>query len=761
MFYRLFAFVVLSVLFPVSIVWSQDKPIGAWRSFLSYNSAISVAANGTTLYTATEKAFYTFNALDGQVDAYSKVEGMSDIGMQRVGYDVLSGTAILAYSNGNIDLFKDNTFYNLPELKIRTVAGAKNINDVYAHNGYAYLSTSLGIIVLDLQKQNIKESYEFNVNSQIMSVRSTYISGDSIYAATEAGLYRANVNSPELQNFQIWDLIDSTKDFRAITGVGETVFVSNSKSVYRVANSDTQRIYTSPVSVSHIDAGQNVLFISEYDSSAFDGWIRIYDVTNGSFDSIVLKGHHPLQVAQLVDGSLYIADQFGGLLRQYNDKSLGYVAPTGPLSSNSYDIYANNSDLWIAHGGFNEKFEPSNNHAGIANYNGDKWKYYTGGVYRPFDTLSDFSVLLRDKGVLYAGSFKYGLAQINEDGSMKLYHPPAVFDRSIALSDWNAQVAGLGKDSRGNLWVSTMFSPNNQLYVRTPDEQWAKFKIANAQYGGPLVIDDYDRVWFVGYFGSGVNVYDAGGTALDKSDDVSYHLGTGKGFGNLPSNDVNCIAVDKNNNIWIGTANGIGIVSNCTLPATTNQLCDAEIPVVQYDQYAGYLFADNNVRAIAVDGANRKWVGTDDGIWLLSPDAGKIVYRFTTDNSPLPSNRIQKIAVDAVTGDVYIGTDQGLVSYRSTATEGGTTNSEVTSYPNPVPSGYTGTVAIRGLVANADVRITDINGQLVYRTKALGGQAVWNGLDYKGNKPQSGVYLIFASDSNGEEKYTGKLVLLK
>jgi hypothetical protein len=184
------------------------------------------------------------------------------------------------------------------------------------------------------------------------------------------------------------------------------------------------------------------------------------------------------------------------------------------------------------------------------------------------------------------------------------------------------------------------------------------------------------------------------------------------------------------------------------------------LPIVQYDKYAGYLFAGSNVRSIAVDGANRKWVGTDEGLWLLSPDASQIVYKFTVDNSPLPSNLISKISIDKVTGDVYIGTDQGLVVYRSTATEGGAANENVLAFPNPVPSGYSGTIAITGLVTNADVRITDISGQLVYRTTALGGQAIWNGKDYTGHTPQSGVYLVFASSSDGTQTYAGKIIFM-
>lgn len=272
-----------------------------------------------------------------------------------------------------------------------------------------------------------------------------------------------------------------------------------------------------------------------------------------------------------------------------------------------------------------------------------------------------------------------------------------------------------------------------------------------------MVIDDNGVVWFVALPNGGVVVYDAGGTIEDASDDVYYRYTTGVGSGNLPSNRVYCIARDHSNSIWVGTDNGIGIISNC---GAANP-CDGQIPIVQYDKFAGYLFAGSSVRTIAVDGGNRKWVGTDDGVWLLSSDAQKIIYRFTVENSPMPSNHVKKISIDDVTGDVYIGTEEGLVSYRSTATEGGTSNQNVEIFPNPVKSDYTGTIAIKGLVANADVRITDIAGHLVFKTKAYGGQAVWNGLDYTGHRPQSGVYLVLATSSDGSQTYSGKIVFVQ
>lgn len=760
-FSRISLFIALYIVSSYTTI-AQTSPIGYWRSYLPYNSALGVATDGKHVFTIANQGFYVYNTVDGQIDGYSKVEGMSDIGMQCVGYDATTGRAIIVYDNGNIDIFKDNTFYNLPELKIKTIAGDKTVYSVFTRNGLAYLSSSLGIIVVDMQQVSVKETYEFSVDKRTIPVKGVTVKGDSLYAIAGKGIYRANINSNELQNFQIWKAIDTSYIYTSIALMGDKVYVSASQGVFSLSDTGVVRVHATQRNIQHIDASENNLYVSEYNDTTFTGYITVLNGAGVVIDSVEMKGNNPQQIVRTTDKNVWIADAFGGLLRFNEKREFGYYTPSGPLSASTFDIYANNSSFWVAHGGFTEKYLPASNPSGVCNYKDDKWKYYTRGIYSAFDTLSDFSYIARDEanGTSYLGSFKYGVYELKADGTGVLYNRNTIYDPSASLGSGYTQIVGLALDSKKNLWSSTMFT-FNQLYVKTPENEWYKFKVPGSEYGGQLVVDDNDQIWMVCNNSGGLSVYNTNGTITDRSDDATYHLSTGKGFGNLPSNTVNCLAKDKNNNIWVGTSNGIGIINNCAPPFSQQAPCDAEIPVVQYDQYAGFLFAGNNVRTIAVDGANRKWVGTDEGVWLLSPDAGSIVYRFTVDNSPLPSNRVQKIAIDGITGEVYIGTEQGMMSYRSTATEGGTSNENVLVFPNPVPSGYSGTIAIKGLVANADVRITDINGQLVYRTKALGGQAVWNGLDYKGHRPQSGVYLIFSSDTQGEETHTGKVVFLK
>jgi hypothetical protein len=173
-----------------------------------------------------------------------------------------------------------------------------------------------------------------------------------------------------------------------------------------------------------------------------------------------------------------------------------------------------------------------------------------------------------------------------------------------------------------------------------------------------------------------------------------------------------------------------------------------------------YLFKGQNVNSIAVDGADRKWVATKNGVFLIGSDGEKIIYRFTEDNSPLLSSDVKKITIDGKTGEVYFATLKGVCSFRSTATEGGETNEDVLVFPNPVPPGFTGTIAIRGLVNNAIVKITELDGRLVYQTRALGGQVVWDGKNYRGQKISSGVYLVLVNDDGRKEHIATKIFFI-
>ena len=754
-------FILIFFIFYWSGANAQDKPIGYWESLLPYNSALGVATDGNTIYTICNQAFFTYNVSSGEMQTYSKASGMSDIGMESIGYDYMTTTAVLCYADGNIDLFKDNAFYNIPDYKTNIVPGVVSVNQAYTENGMAYLSTYQGILVIDLKQRSIYKNYQIIINNIILPINSFAITDSYYYAATAKGLYRVYKNDPLIQVSSEWQNIDYRDSISSIVKLNYTLFFSNKRKVFTLENDTPQCIYTAPAkkNIQHIDPAYNYLIIGEGNTS--DGVIKRMNFNYRIIDSFDCATP-TAQATERGDSSIWIACPAGGLQKRTGTNATAFFIPDGPSSPYCYDLYAYNRDLWIAHGGYDEKYFSFGTYNGLSNFNNDKWTLYKQSNYAPLNGIKDISSVIKDEtnGILYAGSYINGLFTLHPDGANSLVDQTPPFDGSYAYGPNAHQIISLALDKPGNLWLSLMFAPH-QLYVKTRDSIWYDFAIPGASLGGPFVIDDSSQLWLVSSQSGGVFVYNTNNTLSDISDDKSYHLTAGIGIGNLPSNQTNCIAKDLDNKIWIGTDNGIGIAANCNAPFSHTPPCDVALPIVQYGQNPGYLFAGYNITSIAVDGANRKWVGTDDGLWLLSPDASQIIYAFTKDNSPLPSNVIMKITIDKITGDVYIGTDQGLVSYRGAATDGGSSYQDVLAFPNPVPSGYTGTIAIKGLIENADVRITDITGQLVYRTTALGGQAIWNGMDYTGHRPQSGVYLIFISNNDGRQSYMGKIVFIQ
>lgn len=760
---------IASTLFTAAQAQKGGPGVGQWKSFIPYGQVNGVVTDGTTFFCSTTAGFFTYNREDGSLTPYSKANGMGDIGMSGIAYDKTTGYAVLAYTNSNVDLFKDNTFYSQPELKITQVGGDKTIYHVAASDGQGYLSTGIGLLVLNLSKNEPKEMIKFSENSTDAAVYASLTDATYLYAATRIGLYRIEKNSPFVLDDDAWTKLDN-KEFQVLGQSGNTVYAATADSLFGVAGDGTVSFIeqvrftdTMASTITSLDPGAgNGLWVSVSQPEKSRGFAVLRNSDGSRADSLATIA--PSQVVQLANGDVWFGDESGysfpdrhGLRKKTAvDRSEPYY-PDGPVTSSAFDVSARNGEFWLAHGGKSGIWGVTYNRAMFSHFKEEAWVNYPYVSPNPF--VQDFIRILKDWNGdhLYAASFSGGLYEMSPSG-VNVYNDGYL--EHYPSNPNTYYVTGLALDENGTLWMTNHGSQNHELVAKTRDNKWIYCRSIDGNTGHPavdVIIDDYGLKWFVA-LGNGVVVYDDNGTLENTADDRFRLFKAGKGSGNLPDNGTTCIAKDKDGAIWVGTTNGIGII-NCG-DQVFDASCEGELRIIQNDQFAGYLFEGQAIRALAVDGANRKWVGTSNGLWLLSEDGSTTIYRFTDINSPLPSNAIERINLDPVTGDVYISTDKGLVSFRGTATEGNRENDETLYiYPNPVPSDYNGMVAVRGIAENADVRFTDISGQLVYRTRALGGQAVWNCKDYTGRKVQSGVYLVFTVNKDGTQKASGKFII--
>lgn len=759
----LLSFVLLSITSNFAIAQNAVAPIGNWREHLPYQHCIQVLS-ANKIYTATDDA--VFSVSNNEISRYTKITGLNDMGISSIAWDSLTAQLVIAYTNSNVDILKGEIVKNLGDIKRSTISANKTINQIFCNNGIAYLSAGLGIIVADLSKYEIKDTWYLGNNGSQIKVNGFNKDAQFFYAATDEGLKKANQLATNLSSPNAWQNLSGNAGLTNgactnIVSIKDKMVVQKNDSLFIQNNASWSVLYSDANwPIISINSNGNELTISQRKN---DGSSRviIMDDKGSIIQSFAKPGviSFPKNAIK-VGADIWVADYFGGLVLCNNNYE--QFIPNGPLGKSSGEMIFQNNDLFVAAGSVNDAWNYQYNRDGIFDYKNDLWNYQ-GYYNRPqLDSVLDFITVAADpeNGSIWAGSFGGGLVNFADNTTIIYKQKNSTLQPTIG-DPGSYRVSGLAFDQNKNLWISNYGAAKN-LQVRKNDGIWLGIQIPfslNENAVSQLLVDDANQLFIVSPKGNGLICYNPGNNINALTDDKWKNYLAGGGLGNLPSNNVLCIAKDKNGFIWVGTDKGIGIIQ-CSSEIFTGNGCEAILPIVQQDRFAGLLFHDETVQCIAVDGANRKWVGTKNGIWLISADGDKIIYQFNTENSPLLHNDVKKLAINPITGEVFIATANGICSFRSTATEATETAQSVLVFPNPVPPSYQGTIAIRGLTNNALVKIAELNGTLVYQTRSLGGQAIWDGHNYKGQKVASGVYLVIVRDEAGQEKLMTKIVMI-
>lgn len=746
-------------------VHAQLPPVGQWREHLSYNQARRVtgaAAGG--IFCATPYALFRVDPADNSIDRFSKLNGLHETGIQTIAWDEQLGRLIIAYANSNIDVLDGNKIINIDAILKKEVPGDKTIYNIFCSGGYAYLSDGLGVIVLDENKYEVKDTWVIGSTGNNVAVNGVTTDGLFFYAATREGLKRGATTGLNLSDYRNWQLLSGSGglaagECRDVVTLQGAVIAQKNDSLFVLNGNSWTLLYASAWTIANITVSGNRLLVSQQQGNK--GRVLVLNKTGAVEQNIAQDPLAAPRQAILLQNEVWAADSIAGLLR-INGGSVERYRPNSPLSIAGGEMNAHDGTVWVASGAVTAGWTNTFTRNGLYRFAGEAWTNYNTTGLPAFDSLYDIITVAADPAdnSAWAGSFGGGLLHLQNDNTLQVFKQNSPLPHTITdPSKYN--VAGLAFDKDHQLWISN-YGAAQELSVRKADGSWRSFSFPFVLPGNAvsqLTTDDYNQVWIVSPGGNGLLCFNHGPSIDNPADDKWKLYRPGKGSGNLPSANVLCIARDKSGYIWVGTDKGIGIIQ-CAQDVFSVQGCDAVLPVVQQDNFAGYLFNAEQVQCIAVDGADRKWVGTKNGVWLLGADAQQTVYRFTMDNSPLPGNDVRNITVDGKSGEVFFATTIGICSFRSTATSGGAANSNVLVFPNPVPPGYNGTIAIRGLVDNAIVKITELNGRLVYETRALGGQAVWNGRDYNGRTAATGVYLVLVSDDTRQQKTAAKIVFI-
>jgi len=770
--------VLLLFIYFISIA-QTNIPIGTWRVHTPGRICKTIEKVNNKIYAASESSFIVFNKDDNTVKSLSKIDGLNDAGVSRLKFHASTSTLIVGYANGNIDLINDDVVTNLNDIKRSGIVGSKRINHIATKGNLAYLSCSFGIVVLDLQKTEIKETYaNIGKNGIQIEVYASAFKGDSIFITTsegiKAGSTLANYNLIDFGSWASFGLsngIPTNTTFQNIGVINNMVYATTNKSeVYFAAGNqwslDNSITFPTPTHVNLVLSANKLRFVHPN---------KVVSIDHNFSKTEILGLGNVYDVYFESDQLLWLADIEKGIVK-IDGVNKSNISPNSPYFNTAFRFknfidWNGIENMLVTTGGYDDGGNPKYMPFGIYLFREGRWENFNDKIgnlptcasnieadYNPTDS----SLFI----ACFSGIFKFQRTGF-ETG------------KTLILNNSNSSLVDIWSGGNGYFILDVKFDTDHKLWTvagQRPttgdaslysfkDGVWKSYNFAKVskeatRYPTEVLIDNNNNKW-IRYpikSGGGITVFNENINTGTQYKYITDQIGEGK----LPSMGTNCMTKGKDGAIWIGTDKGIAVYSNPNLVLTSVSF-DATTPIFENRP----LLYDKAVKCITVDGANRKWIGTNAGVWLFNEDGTQQIASFNMDNSPLPSNNIYDIEICKTTGEVFFATDAGMISYRGDATDPLTANNieatefSATVFPNPVTPEFNGQIGISGLPLNTNIKVTDINGVLMYETHSNGGTATWNGYTYSGTKAQSGIYLIFATNKEGLQTMVSKFAIVK
>lgn len=764
----------LILFFLMSFVLVQAYPQNnRWTIYAAYHDASKCVSVGSKIYILSDGGLYSYDYEDMDVVTYDKSGVLSDNGIFDISYCSEEKTLVIVYNNGNIDLlYDDGSVYNMTDFKNKT-AGDKTINDIYVNGKNMYMSTNYGLLIVDIAERIFSKTYTLDYG-----INSVAVDGNFIYAATDNGVYKGNT-ADNLQDKSKWSVITKNAIDEFIDFNGK-LYSLTSSGVFSIDKSTFAMTNISKFSAKYWSICNDMLLLSDASS--------LYSVgTDGKMTLLDGKG---IRTADYAGNTYWCACGTDGLKgMSLKDgkftENVSSVIPDSPMRNYSYFLRMTPENrLLVAGGSFN--YNGQSFPGTLMKYENQSWTCFDEET--PIATVgkslyvnvTDIAQDPNDSEHHFAGSASDGIFEFKDYKMVNHYDyrnsPLQSILPSSSRPNAYVWITGLEYDKDGNLWML-----NNQtdtiVRILKNDGKWAALyysEIKDIPTLDQVLFDNRGWAWIncrrttnnpVNY--AGVFCVDTKGTLENTADDSRKFITR---FSNQDgvaySPDLfNCIAEDLDGNIWFGTDKG-PFVTYSPEDVFDNGFYFTQVKIPRNDgtNLADYLLSDVNITCITIDGGNRKWMGTSgNGVYLLSSDGIEMIEHFTTENSPLISDNIESIAIDGSTGEVFFGTDAGLVSYLGTATDpaGSLSDDNIKVYPNPVRPEYTGRISITGLMRDTDVKIVSASGYLVNSGTSVGGEYTWDGKNKGGKRVASGVYYVLAADAEGNSGAVAKILVIR
>ena len=747
---------------------------------MAYNSVGQIAQSDKKIYAVSDGALFSVDKLDGSMEFYSKISGLHDTSVSRIEYDQNTRQLLVIYANGNIDFVNEGGVINLPDLYNKQMTFSKDVQHITFFGNRAYLSCHFGVIALNMERKEIAETYFIGANAAAVDVLCTAVHGQTIYALSKSAVYKADVTNPYLVNYEVWSTVANlpgSGNFQSVVSFANQLFLLRNGKIYQMNAAGQWSAFLSQVTASNLLVSDGSLFILGTDNNIY--------LVDSQLASKTVSGLGVVADAEYdtENNTCWFAANGNGIISYRQEGSQRPVVstykPSGPAVNIPWQMRFSGQKLFVVPGGrssaqYNQQGYVMMFENGVwTNIDGKTIETQTGK--RVLDFM-DIAVDPNDPTHFFVPSYGTGIYEFKNNQFSKWYNftnspIETIFPGNSNTEYLYMRMDGGVFDSEGNVWF-TNTSASYGIKILKSDGQWAQLVypgVTDKPTLGQILVSSINpnQKWVLSVRSTpGICVFDDNGTIDDQRDDKSvffpYFRNTDEAASNIAPTLYNCMVEDKNHVIWVGTDMGPLLFYNPSNVFDTDFTCSrVKIPRNDGTNLADYLLADETIQAIAIDGANRKWIGTkSSGVYLMSENGQETLQHFTVSNSPLLSNNIMSIAINPVSGEVYFGTGKGIVSYQSDAAEAGSSFGDVHAYPNPVRETYNGVITITGLMENTHIKITDINGNLVYETTSNGSLATWNGKNLHGQKVSTGIYLVIGASEDGTQSTITKILVI-
>ena len=787
---RFFSFLILTV----SLFYGQQNKLSIetetsiysnWNTYFSYNLISSIDNGESVIYFASYNSIFSYDTSSNQIEKFDTLNELSGDEISAFYYSEINNNIVIGYSSGFLQIIdlNSNSIINIYDIlnKPTIPPNNKTINDFFQSGDQLLISTGYGVSIYNLNGYEFGDTYYIGDFATQINVTSTFIHENFIYASSpDLGILRANINS-NLIDFNNWQTI-YFGDIQELFYDGENIFFYTNNSIMRINDEEITSILTLENQIININSSDSkFIIITDEKCLIYNDQLTqlVYEIDSETYSSGFNEGI-------IKDNYIYIAtNEKGVLIINNNSGDFSYLKPDGPLENDIFSVETLNNKTWVSYGNYTEYFNPYPlKFSGLSNYDENLNSWFNiskDSIPESAVNLNNISINPFNNDNVFISSFEGGILEIEDLNIIEFYDNNNSGLESLSINDplyESVRISDIEFDQNGVLWIlnSRIDSPLKSFNLE--NNSWNSYDFTEIINDGfqdelgfnDIEVDDYGNKWIAGLRSGLIGFNNESGTnQLRKvfSQDQS----------NMPSSYVKSIAVDNNNHLWIGTIQGLRVLYNTSNFFDTSVVTTQQIVILE-DGIPRELLEQQYISDIEVDGANNKWVATiGSGVFYFSPNGQQTIHHFTKENSPLPSNNINDISINYSNGKVYFATDNGLVSYNTGSTSSSENFSNTYVYPNPVRPEFNTEfekVKITGLTQNVNIKITDIEGNLVaeaqsninsrYRNFNLeidGGTAFWNGKNLRNRLVSSGVYIIMLSDLDSYETKVLKLMIVR